>query len=98
MGQERPEVRVTVREGGETYTDVALHPKGAAGSFRAFDDKPAMTLNFSKHKKGRTFHGYAKISLNNSVQDRAIFRRSSAGRCSWRRGFRRPRWSTPRSS
>lgn len=69
VGQERPEVKVTVREGGETYTDVALHPKGAAGSFRAFDDKPAMTLNFSKHKKGRTFHGYAKISLNNSVQD-----------------------------
>lgn len=67
--QERPEVKVTVREGGETYTDVALHPKGSAGSFRAFDDKPAMTLNFSKHKKGQTFHGYSKISLNNSVQD-----------------------------
>jgi hypothetical protein len=67
--QERPEVKVTVREGGVTYTDVALHPKGSAGSFRPFNDKPAMTLNFSKHKKGRTFHGYSKFSLNNSVQD-----------------------------
>jgi len=67
--QERPEVKVTVRESGLTYSDVALHPKGSAGSFRRFDDKPAMTLNFSKHKKGQTFHGYSKLSLNNSVQD-----------------------------
>lgn len=43
--------------------------KGSAGSFRDFNDKPAMTLNFTKHKKGQTFHGYSKISLNNSVQD-----------------------------
>ncbi|MGE3313078.1 MAG: CotH kinase family protein [Limisphaerales bacterium] len=68
-GEERPEVQVTVREGGITYTNVALHPKGSAGSSRPFDDKPAMTLNFSKHQKGRTFRGYSKISLNNSVQD-----------------------------
>jgi hypothetical protein len=68
-GGERPEVKVTVREGGVTYTEVALHPKGSAGSFRPFNNKPAMTLNFSKHKKGQTFHGYSKISLNNSVQD-----------------------------
>ncbi len=67
--QERPEVQVTVREAGVTYTNVALHPKGSAGSSRPFDDKPAMTLNFSKHQKGRTFHGYSKLSLNNSVQD-----------------------------
>lgn len=65
----RPEVRVTVREGGETYTNVAMHLKGSAGSFRSVDDKPAMTLNFSKYAKGQSFHGYPKISLNNSVQD-----------------------------
>jgi spore coat protein H len=67
--QERPQVVVTVHEGGVTYTDVALHLKGAAGSFRPFDDKPALTLNFNKHARGQKFHGYSKISLNNSVQD-----------------------------
>jgi len=69
--QERPEVRVTVREGSTLYTNVALHLKGAAGSFRPFDDKPALTLHFSKHAPGQRFHGYAQISLNNSVQDRS---------------------------
>ena len=67
--QERPEVRVTVREGRTLCTNVALHLKGAAGSFRPFDDKPAFTLQFSKHVSGQQFHGYSQISLNNSVQD-----------------------------
>lgn len=67
--QVRPEVRATVREGGVVYHDVALHLKGAAGSFRRINDKPALTLNFSKHVDGQKFHGYSKISLNNSVQD-----------------------------
>jgi len=66
---ERPEVQVTVREGGRVYTNVAMHLKGSAGSFRPYSDKPAMTLNFSKYAKGQTFHGYTKFSLNNSVQD-----------------------------
>ncbi|HKS35801.1 MAG TPA: CotH kinase family protein [Verrucomicrobiae bacterium] len=52
-----------------TYSNVALHLKGAAGSFRPFDDKPALTLSFSKHGSVQRFHGYSKISLNNSVQD-----------------------------
>lgn len=66
---ERPDVPATVRLGGEVYTNVALHLKGAAGSFRPFDDKPAMTLNFGKLAEGQKFRGYSKISLNNSVQD-----------------------------
>jgi hypothetical protein len=66
---ERPEVQVTVTEGGRVYTNVSLHLKGAAGSFRHFDDKPGMTLNFSKHASGQDFHGLKKLSLNNSVQD-----------------------------
>jgi spore coat protein H len=67
--QERPEVLASVREGETVYTKVALHLKGAAGSFRPFDDKPALTLNFSRHTPHQRFHGYDKISLNNSVQD-----------------------------
>lgn len=65
----RPIARATVREGGVIYTNVALHLKGSAGSFRSLDDKPAMTLNFDKFVPGQSFHGLHKISLNNSVQD-----------------------------
>ncbi len=65
----RESVKATVREGGRVYRDVSIHLKGAAGSFRPIDDRPALTLNFDKWVKGQTFHGLEKISLNNSVQD-----------------------------
>ena len=67
--QEREQVRATIREGNVVYTNVALHLKGAAGSFRAIDDKPALTMNFDKFADGQKFHGLQKLSLNNSVQD-----------------------------
>lgn len=65
----REKVQVSIREGDRTYTNVTLHLKGAAGSFRGVDDKPAFTLNFEKLADGQTFHGLEKLSLNNSVQD-----------------------------
>jgi len=67
--QKRENVKAIVREGGKVYRDVAVHLKGAAGSFRPFDDRPALTLNFDKFVKDQTFHGLEKFSLNNSVQD-----------------------------
>ncbi len=70
--EDRPEVLVTVREGGVVYTNVSMHLKGSAGSFRPFDDKPCVTLNFSKHAAGQKFHGYSKLSLNNSKQDPSL--------------------------
>lgn len=68
---QREDVRVTVREGTTVYTNVALHLKGSAGSFRPIDsdEPPALTLNFDKFAKGQRFHGLQKIHLNNSVQD-----------------------------
>jgi spore coat protein CotH len=72
-GQEkRPSVRATVRDGDNIYRDVAVHLKGAAGSFQAVDEQPALTLHFNKNIKGQTFHGLDKISLNNSVQDQSL--------------------------
>ena len=63
-------VRATLREvDRETCTDVALKLKGAAGSFRDWDDRPALTLNMRKFRKGGRFHGLVKFHLNNSVQD-----------------------------
>jgi hypothetical protein len=66
---ERESVKVTIREGETTYTNVALHLKGAAGSFQSVDQKPALTLNFDRFAPGQRFHGLTKLSLNNSVQD-----------------------------
>jgi hypothetical protein len=67
--QARSNVLATVREGNRVYTNVAIHLKGAMGSFRPVDDKPALTLNFDKYAEGQRFHGLQKLHLNNSVQD-----------------------------
>ena len=65
---ERVDAKVTVREGGKTYTNVAVHLKGSF-SFQPMDGKPSLTLNFDKFAPGQKFHGLTKIHLNNSVQD-----------------------------
>ncbi len=66
----RAYVHATLRENEKTvYEDVAVKLKGAAGSFREVDDKPAFTLNLDKFRKGQDFHGLEKLHLNNSVQD-----------------------------
>ena len=51
------------------YADVAIKLKGAAGSFRELDEKPAFTINVEKFDKKQSFHGLDKFHLNNSVQD-----------------------------
>jgi hypothetical protein len=65
----RPKVIAVLKEGGQVYPDVSIHLKGAAGSFRSLDDRPALTLNFDKTDEEQRFHGLKKIHLNNSVQD-----------------------------
>lgn len=65
----RSYVRCTIQENKTVYKDVGIKLKGAAGSFREFDDRPALTLNANKFTKGQTFHGLDKFHLNNSVQD-----------------------------
>ncbi len=67
--RERRDAKATVREGEIIYTNVSIHLKGSAGSFRPVDDKPSLTLNFDKFAPGQRFHGLKKIHLNNSVQD-----------------------------
>jgi len=67
--RERTDVEATVKEGEHVWTNVALHLKGSAGSFRPVDSNPALTLNFDKRVKGQKFYGLDKIHLNNSVQD-----------------------------
>ena len=65
----REYARATVKQGERVFTEVGVHLKGAAGSFRDLNDRPALTLNFDKFKAGQKFHGMDKLHLNNSVQD-----------------------------
>lgn len=88
---DREQVKVTVREGGQTYTNVALQLKGAAGSFRPIDDNPALTLNFDKFVDNQTFHGLDKLSLNNSVQDQTYLSEQFARELFLKAGVPTPR-------
>ena len=58
-----------IEDGKTTYKKVRVKLKGAAGSFRNFDDRPALTLNMDKDAR---FHGLDKFHLNNSVQDESF--------------------------
>ncbi|MDB5387614.1 MAG: hypothetical protein JWM11_3260 [Planctomycetaceae bacterium] len=61
-------VDVTFTENGTTtYKKVKMKLKGAAGSFRELNDRPALTMAI--RGKGDRFHGLEKFHLNNSVQD-----------------------------
>jgi predicted Zn finger-like uncharacterized protein len=65
----RKYVRATLKEGTRTWANVAVHLKGAAGSFRGIDDKACFTVNMDKFVDDQKFHGLDKFHLNNSVQD-----------------------------
>ena len=66
-GNLRAYVKCRVVENDKTeYKDIGVKCKGAAGSFRGVDDRPALTLNFDKYIKKQTFHAMDKIHLNNS--------------------------------
>jgi spore coat protein H len=65
----RTYVAASVLEGTNVLTNVAIHLKGSSGSFRRVDDKPGLTLDFSRLGSPGRFHGLSKIHLNNSVED-----------------------------
>jgi len=75
----RKYVRARIIEGENVFTNVGLHLKGAAGSFRQLDDKPAFTLSFNQFNGDQRFHGLRKIHLNNSVQDGSYLNEVLAG-------------------
>lgn len=75
----RKYVQATIIEANQTYTNVGLHLKGAAGSFRQLEEKPAFTLSFNQFNPAQRFHGLRKIHLNNSVQDGSYLNELLAG-------------------
>ncbi len=73
----RDYVRCSLIENGDkTYKSIAVKLKGAAGSYRDFDDRPCLTLNIDKYKKEQRFHGMEKFHLNNASQDETFL-------CEW---------------
>jgi spore coat protein CotH len=68
--EQRKYVKCTLKEEDKVVgTEVGVHLKGAAGSFRGIDDKAGLTLNMDKFKKEQTWHGMDKFHLANSLQD-----------------------------
>jgi len=65
----RKYVKATIKDGDKTYTDVGIHLRGSAGSFRGFDDKPGLTINMDKFTEDLTYRGMDKFHLANSAQD-----------------------------
>jgi spore coat protein H len=65
----RKYVPATLKEGGQTYKDVAIHLRGSAGSFQGFDGRPGLTLNMDKFADGQRWRGLDKFHLANSAQD-----------------------------
>jgi len=46
--------------------------KGAAGSYRDYDDRPALTVKLDKFDGTTLFHGLEKFHLNNAAQDPSL--------------------------
>ncbi|MCC6785051.1 MAG: CotH kinase family protein [Planctomycetes bacterium] len=54
---------------GKDWPSAGIKLKGAAGSFREFDDRPGLTVDLDRFGEAAPFHGLAKFHLNNAVQD-----------------------------
>ncbi len=84
-------VAATVSDGSAVYSQVAVHLKGATGSFRPLDDKPGLTLDFSRFQAGRKFRGLRRIHLNNSVEDPSYLNEKLGGEFFQSAGMPAPR-------
>jgi hypothetical protein len=67
--QPRTYVRAELRVDGSPVQEIGVHLKGATGSFRPFDDRPSLTLDLDRFHPGQALDGFAKLHLNNSVED-----------------------------
>lgn len=88
---DRRYARATFSDGEVVLRDVGIHVKGAAGSRRGFDDRPALTVNFDKFTPDQRWHGLEKIHLNNSVQDGSLLTENICGELFRQAGVPAPR-------
>jgi spore coat protein H len=78
-------------DGQSALRDVGIHLKGAAGSFRGLDDRPALTVSFDKFVPGQRWEGLSKVHLNNSVQDGSYLTENICGELFRQSGVPAPR-------
>src|SRR5262249_51490361 len=55
------------------------------------DDKPSLTLDFSRFQDGQRFHGLRRIHLNNSVEDPSFANEKLGSEIFWAAGVPAPR-------
>lgn len=65
----RPYGRAKLTINGDVFPSAGIKLKGAAGSYRHFDEKPAFTINLDKFRKKQSYDGVDKFHLNNAAQD-----------------------------
>jgi len=87
----RKYVRGRVEIGGFRYEDAAIHLKGSAGSFQRLDEKPSLTLDFTRFGSLEGFRGLEKIHLNNSVEDPSFLNELIGAECFRAAGIPVPR-------
>lgn len=73
-------VKCKLKDDAMEAMQVGLKLKGAAGSFRELDDRPAFTINVNKYRKQQRYYMLEKFYLNNSVQDESYY---SEWLCAW---------------
>lgn len=64
----RAYVKATLREGGETLTEVGLRLKGR-GVFQGFEKRPGLSLKFNEFIPGQKWGGQTKVLLDNAAHD-----------------------------
>jgi hypothetical protein len=65
----RTYVRAELRLDDVRHVELGVHLKGSTGSFRPFDDRPSLTLDFDRFVPGQNVGGLTKLHLNNSAED-----------------------------
>jgi hypothetical protein len=61
-------VRCTLREGGQSLTEVGIHCQGDTAK-QLVNGRPDFTITFDKFVRGQTFHGQRRLILNSSRED-----------------------------
>ncbi len=63
----------------KSWRGVAVKLKGSAGSFRGPEDKPGISVNMDKYKKGERWRSLSRFHLNNCAQDGSFLNELIAG-------------------
>ncbi len=72
------DLTMTIGDEQTVLTNIGVRLKGAAGSFRTLDQKPAFLLDFDRYVAGQRLLELDKLAVNNMVQDPSMEREQLA--------------------